>query len=283
MGDGSSLINLGDISKPATVLIEKISDAIGGYCKPFQMRRIAQAESDVEIIKLKSQLELEDLQKRAINRFLNEESRKQENMEEITQKALPCIGDNAKPEDIQDDWLINFFDKCRNISDTDMQSIWSKILSGEANSPGSFSKRCVNFVESLDAQEALQFTSLCSFKWDFGIKVPLVINDKDSIYRDNGLNFSILTRLDTIGLIKFNSFSPFRSRGLGKSIKGSYFGKWIILDFEKEIDNEFNLGTVIFSQIGEELSTISEAKIIPNFFEYCTAKWKEDNITVRVL
>jgi len=283
MSDGSSLINLGDISKPATVLIEKISDAIGGYCKPFQMRRIAKAESDVEIIKFKSQLELEDLQKRALNRFINEESRKQENMEEITQKALPYLGDDAKPENIQDDWLINFFDKCRNISDTDMQSIWSKILSGEANAPGSFSKRCVNFIASLETSEALQFTSLCSFEWNFGIKVPLVMNDEDSIYRENGLNFSILTHLDTIGLIKFNSFSPISSRGLGKSIKGSYFGRWVILDFEKETNNELNLGTVIFSQIGKELANISEAKIIPSFFDYCTAKWKEKNIRVRVL
>ena len=30
----SSLINLGDLSKPATVLVEKISDAIGGIFKP---------------------------------------------------------------------------------------------------------------------------------------------------------------------------------------------------------------------------------------------------------
>ena len=31
----SSLINLGELSKPATVLIEKISDAVGGVFKPY--------------------------------------------------------------------------------------------------------------------------------------------------------------------------------------------------------------------------------------------------------
>ena len=30
MSDGNSLINLGELSKPATVLIEKIADAVGG-------------------------------------------------------------------------------------------------------------------------------------------------------------------------------------------------------------------------------------------------------------
>jgi len=33
MSEGNSLINLGDISKPATVLIEKVSGALGGYFK----------------------------------------------------------------------------------------------------------------------------------------------------------------------------------------------------------------------------------------------------------
>ena len=31
----SSLINLGELSKPAAVLIEKISDAVGGVFKPY--------------------------------------------------------------------------------------------------------------------------------------------------------------------------------------------------------------------------------------------------------
>jgi hypothetical protein len=48
MGEGSSLINLGDLSKPATVLIEKISDAVGALYKPRQIKRLAQAEAESE-------------------------------------------------------------------------------------------------------------------------------------------------------------------------------------------------------------------------------------------
>ena len=44
MGSNNSIVNLGDLSKPATVLIEKISDAIGGIFKPYQIKRIAKAE-----------------------------------------------------------------------------------------------------------------------------------------------------------------------------------------------------------------------------------------------
>ena len=51
MSNGDSLMNLGDISKPATVLIEKISEAIGGVFKPYQIRRVAQAEADAELFR----------------------------------------------------------------------------------------------------------------------------------------------------------------------------------------------------------------------------------------
>jgi hypothetical protein len=44
MSQGGGLINLGDRTKLATILIEKISDAIGGIFRPHQICRIAQAE-----------------------------------------------------------------------------------------------------------------------------------------------------------------------------------------------------------------------------------------------
>ena len=78
---GGGFINLGDLSKPATVLIEKISDAIGGIFRPYQIRRIAQAEGEAEKIRTLSQIEITDLQRRAIQRFVVEEAKKQQNIE----------------------------------------------------------------------------------------------------------------------------------------------------------------------------------------------------------
>ena len=76
MNEGGSLINLGELSKPATVLIEKISDATGGIFRPFQIRRVAQAEADAEIIKASAKIEVSDLERRAMHRFLYEEAKK---------------------------------------------------------------------------------------------------------------------------------------------------------------------------------------------------------------
>jgi len=98
------------------------------------------------VIHAKADLQISELQRRALGRLIEEEARKQLNMEQITQKALPQLVDRARPKDISNDWLTNFFDKCRNISEEEMQALWARVLAGEANKPGSYSKRTVNFL-----------------------------------------------------------------------------------------------------------------------------------------
>ena len=128
MAQGGGLINLGELSKPPTVLIEKISDAIGGIFRPYQIRRIAEAEAEAEQIRALSQIEITALQNRAVSRFVIEEAKKQYNIETITEKALPLLEEGASPQNIEDDWIAHFFDRCRLISDEEMQALWSKVL-----------------------------------------------------------------------------------------------------------------------------------------------------------
>ncbi|MCI0475283.1 MAG: DUF2806 domain-containing protein, partial [Anaerolineales bacterium] len=109
MNEGITLANIGELSKPATVLIEKISDAIGGIFRPHQIRRIAEAEAQAEKIKAVSQIEITDLQRRALQRFMIEEAKKQDNIETITRKALGDVKDDARPGEIEDDWITHFF------------------------------------------------------------------------------------------------------------------------------------------------------------------------------
>lgn len=106
-----SLINLGDLSKPANTLIERASDAVGGWFAPYQIKRFAKAEAEAALIKAQSEIEITDIHRRAVHRFIEEEAQRQKNMEDITAKALPQLDENAKPESIENDWLINFFDR----------------------------------------------------------------------------------------------------------------------------------------------------------------------------
>lgn len=271
---GDVNVDLGSLSKPATVLIEKVSDAVGGLCKPFQIVREAKANAKADLIKAESQIEISGLQRRAFERFLNEEAKHQKNMEDITKQALPDVNENATPENIDDDWITNFFDKCRLISDSQMQSLWSRILAREANSPNTFSKRTINCLSSFDKSEADLFTKLCIFCWQVQGLIPLIYDDQHEIYNKHGINFSNLSHLDSIGLIRFNSIGEF-TRKLPKKLDVDYYGKQTLLEFPKDSENIFIYGRARLTNIGQELAGICGSSPDDEFCEYILGKWKE--------
>ncbi len=270
MSKSNSVINLGDLGKPATVLIERIADAIEGIAKPFQIVRVAKAEAEAEKIRAVSQLEITALERRAMARLFAEEAKKQNNIETITQKALPELSAEAKPEQIEDDWITNFFDKCRLISDEEMQSLWAKILAGEANSPGKFSKRTINLLASLDKSDALLFSKLCRF----GPNLPLIYDTRHKIYTENGITFSSLAHLESTGLIHFNNLADYSRGGLPKTIYIDYFSQRIVIEFPMPEQNELRLGKVILTQAGHQLAPISKEAPIEGFVEFLKDRWK---------
>jgi hypothetical protein len=265
-----SILNVGEFAKPVDTLIEKISDAIGGLCKPWQIKRVAEAEAEAGKIAAVTQIEITELQRRAMVRFLAEEAKKQNNIESITYKALPDVAPEAKPERMEDDWIANFFDKCRLISDEQMQTIWAKILAGEANAPGKFSKRTVNLVANLDKSDAVLFSNLCSFVFVIaGGPSPLVFNCNDKIYSEVGLYFSTLSHLENAGLIQFDAASNYARKGLGQKGFIHYFGRpvWIEFPGQKE-KNILNTGQVILTRPGAELFPLCAAQPREGFVEY---------------
>ncbi len=274
MSSDKPIIDFGELSKPATVLVEKISDAVGGFFKPYQMVRVAKAEAEVERIRAESQIQISDLHRRALHRFLEEEAKKQQNIEEITRQALPQLDDKARPQEVENDWITNFFDKCRLISDSEMQSLWSRVLAGEANAPGSYSKRTVNFLSSLDKSDAQLFTNLCKFSWKFGDLIPLVYDVQADIYNKCGINYKSLEHLDSIGLVQFNSPFGRRLLELPKSFSVSYYGRPTVLELRDETNNEMDIGHVILTRIGEELAPICGSQPDEEFREYILKKWK---------
>lgn len=271
MENGKIQINIK--CETANILIEKISDAIGWVVRPYQIRRIARAEADADITRTLTKIEIDELTRRALGRVIVEETKKQDNIESIISKALPQLENNANPQGINDDWITNFFDKCRIVSDEEMQALWAKVLSGEANSPGKYSRKTVNFLGTLDKSDATLFASLCGFGWLFGDVVPLVYNVESLIYKEHGITFRTLKHLDNIGLLSFEHIGGYRSKGLMKKIKLFYYGVPILIEFPKENDNELNIGNVLLSQIGQELALICGSKPVNGFLEYVIDYW----------
>lgn len=270
-----SLVNLGKLSKPADTLIKKVSSAVGGIFEPWQIKRVAKAEAEANLIKADSEIKITDLHRRAMHRFVEEEASRQENMETITEKAIPQLEGDSDPSKMEDDWVTNFFDKSRIVSDGEMQDLWASILAGESNSPGTYSKRTVNFLGDLDKKDADFFQALCRFGWGVGKFSPLIFDTNDKIYNDHGVNFETLSHLDSIGLIQFNGIGGFERTGLPKTFNVAYCGKPLSLTMEQDADNKLPLGKVILTKVGQELATICKVPGVEGFDEYVRGKWSK--------
>jgi hypothetical protein len=273
--EGGALINLGDISKPATVLIEKISDAVGGIAKPWQMVRIARAEVAAETIRAQGRIQISEIEERALQRMVREEGKKQGNIENITAKSLPQLSSDATPENIENDWLSYFFDRCRLISDDDMQSLWGNILAGQANKPGSFSKRTIDFVAMLDKSDAELFSNFCTFVWKVWISdaFPIIEDVQNELFHKAGITFASLSHLANIGLIDFNNMAGFTIQRLAKVVRMRYFGTPINIELPQESDNIIHMGKALLTRVGRELLPICGSVRSEEYFMDTLERW----------
>jgi hypothetical protein len=278
MADGSSIINLGDLAKPATILIEKISNAVGVLYEPRRIKKRAKAEAEAEKIKALAGIELSEIQQRGIERFVHQETRRQENIESIAAKAAAELPPNARTEDLDEDWVAHFFDRCDNVSNEQMQSLWSRLLAGEATNPGTYSKRTVDFIATMDKSDADLFTKFCQFVWVIGEVTPLIFDEQADIYSNQGINFASLKHLDSIGLISFESTTGYRKLGLPKRAIIFYYSLPTLAEFANEKDNEMQVGKVLLTKAGKELVNICGSQNNQEFYEYAIDKLSKQNI-----
>lgn len=278
--DGSkALINFGDLSKPVNTLIEKVGVATGVWFEPHRIKRKAKAEADAKIIAVQAKIEADELQRRALYRLASEEAKKQENIERVMEGAFDQVTDNAKPESVDEDWISNFIDKVKTISSEDAQQIWSKILAGETNNPGSFSKRAINVLHELDRKDANLFNEFCRYVWLIGAFFPLIYDEKNDIYTKNGINFDTLNHLEALGLIKFGGITGFSRENLPQKIATMYCRKPLLLDLGDNKPRVIDIGKAILTQVGQELFTLSNAPAVDGFYDYVADRWKQWVVT----
>ncbi len=270
-------------------LIDNISSAVGGFWEPFQIVRLAKAHAKeqeikaiakgaVDIIKEESKLAISEFQQRTAKRFFEEEQKKQLNMENIRDQAIPLLGENADPDKVEDDWMANFFDKCRITSDGEMQKVWAKILAGEATTAGTYSKKTVNILADLDKSDAIKFQQFCGLTWVIGDLTPMILNLGDDILKNHGIVFELLAHLESLGLIQLNLLGGYAREQLPRRFQITYFGQAIFLSFNKEDGNVVQTGKVLLTAAGRQLAKICNASRIEGFYEHVFDQLKSQGL-----
>ncbi len=212
---------------------------------------------------------------RALKRFEAEEAKKQSNIEEITQKAVPLLKEESEPQNLDDDWVVNFFDKCRIVSDDEMQQLWSKVLAGEANTPGKFSKKTINLLSDLDKSDAELFKKFCGYAWMIGVTTPLIFDIHDPIYEKNGITFDSVSHLESLGLVQFNNIAGYSRVGVPDEFRIFYYGRPLDLQKQEGANSNLNIGRVLLTRAGQQLAEICGSAPVDGVYEYAMKQFSQ--------
>jgi hypothetical protein len=237
----------------------------------------AQAQADSELILAKGRAEVAELEARTVDRLRRREFRRQHNIESIALKAVPHL---PPPEQIgeerpTEDWISRFFEECQDISDEQMQQIWARLLAGEVARPGTFAPRTLSIVRDLTKLDVEIFSSLGRFFWNLpkAPLAPIIYDHQEDFYQTAGLTFAKLMHLMAIGLIEFDSGRSFFIQG-GDKVVVSYFGERFLLESSSP-GNPLDIGHVILTSVGIELSRLAHGEPDHEFKERALRRWEQ--------
>ena len=271
------IFDLAKLGEAAKTLIEKIGNAGWVLYEPYYVERMAEAEVAAERMRALGHVET-----RALLRLTHQVERKQRNVAQVTAGAIPLLGTDAKPQDVDEDWLAFLFERAKLVSDSEMQSLWSRLLAGEVNSPGAFSRRTLQVVASLEKRDAHLITALCRFVWVIRQDwQPVVVDPTAKVYTDAGINFDTLVHLDALGIVRFESAINLMLEEMPSTFEASYFDTRFSMELPGTTNGNLPVGTVALTSVGKELVRIAGASQVDGFPEYCIGHyWPRFRVTV---
>lgn len=244
--------------------IKVISDVVKNFCnvigKIIEPHGLDKAilngnESIIEEISKNSQLD--PLYRAAIINNYKQIIREYKNCEEVIDKAKSFLSLEAEPEKVDDDWFTFFFDKVKLISNENVQEMWAKILAGEVNQPGKFSKSLIHSLSVIDNSQAKVFCNISRYcmheKNSENIHPIIFIASNVDTYKALGIDFESLVELENLGLLQCNFEKEFIFTGRKYLVYGN---RVIEIYGTQKSKKKIKVGNVLFTRNGLALYEI---------------------------
>lgn len=266
-----------NLSSVANNLIDKISSAISWVASHDTPERIA-LNTFIEDIQ---KGDYDPVTKAAFISNAKKIIKEYENQMDIVKVATQFVNGNATPDKMDDDWIAQFMDKAKLVSNKDLQFVWGKILADECNHQGTIPKTLLHILTQMDNKDAKVFSvirSLSVYVEDDGVQYTPIILRKymADYYEKMGITYDALVNLQALGLIEMNMNADERTY-VFECDKHPITVKY----YDKEYDipqkyTYFNVGNVIFTKAGSALCRNIEMPEKEGFFEeICIPLWKE--------
>lgn len=280
-----SLISFDGLAEIGNNLLNKLSEAIGWVATHDTPTRLATSTYIQDI----QNSDYDPLLKAALISKAKKSIKEYCNQQNVVKIAIQAIKSTAKPKDVDDDWLAQFMDKARLVSDAEFQIMWGHILAEECNEPGSVPKALLHIMEQMDKEMATTFLAVASVSVTFAaddnqVDCSPVIwgTNVEEYYRNLGISYDGLVNLQAVGLIEthFGMFEGNFGITCNKCpVIITYF------DEEYEIkDNEasFEVGNVIYTKAGAALCRAVKPNKINRFLEdHCIPRWEKETAEKR--
>jgi hypothetical protein len=266
-------------SKSLRKFINVLSKALGFVGVPLQKYLEGKAQASTAVTLAKAEIAADDLRQMAKLRRDYLELRRAENIRAVVRKAPALLDSNPSDESVDEDLAVQFFEEAQDISDNDMQGLWSRILVGEVNKPGSFALRTLKCLKMMTKEEAQLFERVVSFSWTNSLGSPFILESEivrkrweegdEKIVRV--ISGSAINHLKNIGLVAPSDTLYDLSRVNGRPY--SYFGRTFVFDVPVNMFVSPSGGKLIeplfaetyFTQTGLQLRTVAAQTTIPGY------------------
>lgn len=278
MSDGNkfSLIDFDGASDIVIKLLDMIEKAVGWIIIPRGTK--ADFKEGLAIYKesIMNDNTLSGIEKGARISTAQKELKQYINQGRIISYATKDIKDDAKMN-IDDDWLMYFFDHAKNITNEELQEIWGKVLAGEINEPNTYTKQFLHVMSIMDSEIAKSFQKIRKCCFTLSSKPYMFIYnrsyddgiDNGRLYGQININYNDIKELDNIGIVQYRHSNFFTIRS--DYVEVCYGNKKIEL---KTDNNKIVTGNVSLTNIGEQLCKIVTPEYDESILDICLDIWK---------
>lgn len=273
-----SLINMDGLSNVLNNLIDKVSTAVGWVATHDTPNRVAVSTYIQEI----QNSNYDPITKAALISQAKKSIKEYCNQQDILSVATQALMPTAQPEEIDEDWITQFMDKARLVSDSEFQVLWGNILAEECNVPGSIPKGLLHIMEQMDKDMATVFMAVAAVsvyieeeKREYS---PMIDGEStEEIRQKIGISYDDLLNLQSVGLIETH-FSGFGSRVYVTAevtpVVIHYFDEEYRLPKGR---SKFRAGRVVYTKAGQALCRAVKPQKIEGFFkECCIPVWEKE-------
>ena len=214
------------------------------------------------------------------------------NLEQISTIAIEEAMEEEISPDTEDpidkDWFSQWRSRAKEVSGKDMQTLWARVLKGEAHKPGQFSVHTLDFLSRMSKQDAEKLSLLGQFAINGSQLLKLNGAIANSI-TESGLTFQDLINFESLGILSGISsgiggitFQPEWSHYNGKKCFPFRIANKALLlepkDQEKEVE-AFSIISISF--VGRELLKLAD---VPANLAYLKeiAEAKKDNYIIYI-